>query len=152
MIWRLGIIAACIGAIFGGWWYVDHIRAENRAQAARIQALEASQRITFRQQEASDRVQIELDDLREKARARNAGLARDLADWLRNGSTCGTPAGPAASPAPASAEQPASAAAARSDGLAAICAAAAAESDERADTIAGWQRWYEELRRARQAP
>lgn len=147
---RVYLAIAALAAAVAGWWYVDHIRAENKAQAAEIEGLKAAKRITKAQQEATDRVQIELDDLREAARTRNAGLHRDLAQWLRGGAACSPAAGSAPSPAQASAEPPASPATARSDGLAAICAAAAAESDERADTIAGWQRWYEEVRRARE--
>lgn len=148
--WRFWALLGLMAAAVGGWWYVDHIRAENRRLAAKVTTLEATAIVTHKQQEASDRVQIELDDLREKSRARAAGLDRDLGQWLRNGAGCvPTPAGTPAGPAQGGAEQPAGAADPRPDQVAAACAAAAQESDDRADTIAAWQRWYDEIRRAR---
>ena len=142
-----GVLAA---ALAGGVAYFRHLAIQNRAQKAEIAALKASAVITHKQQEVSDRVQIELDDLREKNRKLADGLNRDLADWLRKPPSVPPIAGASPGPDAASTEHGESAATARPDAIAGICAPSAVESDDRADTIAAWQKWYAEIKALRQ--
>lgn len=143
---RLGGAAVAAGVIIGGWLYVQHLRDENKRLEASNASLIASAKITFRQQEISDRASLELQTLRAKSQEQNRTLISDVSMFMRDACPgVPTTADHAAGTQPARAESGPSTIAQVAD----LCAKTAVESDERGDQVTKIQEWYEKIRKAR---
>lgn len=158
---KLITLAVTAAIVIAGFFYVDQLRKKARKQELEIEALKSSRLITKREQEASDRVQIELDYYREKNTKAAAHIARESVDWLRRTKDSGTTAtGPAACAAgetqpigPGQAadglSQPTEQAQSNLVLYAEICAIAAEESNYYRQKVRFWQDWYSQLQKER---
>ena len=155
---RAAVAVGAVAIVASGYYYVSSLRAENKAQAQTIANLEQAQKITKREQESSDRIEIELNTYREKNANAGAGLndvlARRLRDNCKSTATA-TRSSPSIEGQTAHDRQTGAIEANNQteqiniNDLSSVCTISAQESNRYRAEVRAWQSWYADLQKSR---
>jgi hypothetical protein len=148
-------LAVTVSLAVGGYFYVQGLRSTVKEQSQKIEKLEATQKITKREQEATDRIEIELNTYRNANQKAALGLNDVLAQRLRD--NCRYSPAPESTPSverSAAPDRPAGTVEESSkpidyDALSAVCTISAQESNRYRREVMAWQEWYAGLQKSR---